>query len=102
VQAEDGSTGVRPLRVALMNDYAVVTAGLGTMLEPYGDRVQVVELDSQVEVLSDIDVLLYDGFSRERVVGPVRDVVRSTPAPVVLYTWRRAVSGSGTEIGLRT
>lgn len=34
-----------------------------------------------------IDLLLYDGFSRERVVGPVRDVVYSTPAPVVLFTW---------------
>ena len=70
-----------------MDDYAVVVAGLRALLEPYSDRVQVVELDSQVEVESDIDVLLYDGFSRERVVGPVRDVVTSTPAPVVLFTW---------------
>jgi DNA-binding NarL/FixJ family response regulator len=57
------------------------------LLEPYSERLRVVELDSQVEVQSDIDVLLYDGFSRERVVGPVRDVVASTPAPVVLFTW---------------
>jgi DNA-binding NarL/FixJ family response regulator len=70
-----------------MDDYAVVTAGLRALLEPYTDRVEVVELDSQVEVKSEIDVLLYDGFSRERVVGPVHDIVRSTPAPVVLYTW---------------
>ena len=70
-----------------MDDYAVVTAGLRALLEPYTDRVEVVELDNQVEVKSDIDVLLYDGFSRERVVGPVQDIVRSTPAPVVLYTW---------------
>jgi NarL family two-component system response regulator LiaR len=73
--------------VALMDDYAVVTAGLHALLQPYADRVEVVELDNQVEVQSDIDVLLYDGFSRERVVGPVHDVVRSTSAPVVLYTW---------------
>ena len=70
-----------------MDDYAVVVAGLHALLLPYADRVQVVELDSQEQVASDIDVLLYDGFSRERVVGPVRDVVRSTRAPVVLFTW---------------
>jgi two-component system, NarL family, response regulator LiaR len=70
-----------------MDDYAVVTAGLRALLEPYSDRVEVIELDSQVEVKSEIDVLLYDGFSRERVVGPVHDAVRSTNAPVVLYTW---------------
>lgn len=87
MQAAEVSPDVRPLRAALMDDYAVVTAGLRAMLAPYADRVEVVELDSQVEVKSDIDVLLYDGFSRERVVGPVRDVVHSTPAPVVLYTW---------------
>src|ERR1700709_1680678 len=70
-----------------MDDYAVVVAGLRALLLPYADRIQVVELDSQVHVESEIDVLLYDGFSRERVVGPVREVVASTPAPVVLFTW---------------
>jgi NarL family two-component system response regulator LiaR len=70
-----------------MDDYAVVVAGLHALLQPYADRIQVVELDSQVQVESEIDVLLYDGFSRERVVGPVREVVASTSAPVVLFTW---------------
>jgi len=70
-----------------MDDYAVVLAGVRALLEPYADRIRVVELDSQVQVESDIDVLLYDGFSRERVIGPVREVVSSTAAPVVLFTW---------------
>ena len=87
MEAQQDSDGGRPLRVALMDDYAVVVAGLRALLEPYADRVHVVELDSQVQVESDIDVLLYDGFSRERVVGPVREVVASTEAPVVLFTW---------------
>lgn len=77
----------QPLRVAVMDDYAVVVAGLRALLLPYADRVEVVELDSQVHVASEIDVLLFDGFSRERVVGPVREVVEQTPAPVVLFTW---------------
>ena len=70
-----------------MDDYEVVLAGLRAMLEPHADRVQVVELDSQLPVASEIDVLLFDGFSRERVIGPARDLVESTQAPVVLFTW---------------
>ena len=76
-----------PVRVALMNDYEVVVAGLHRMLLPYADRVHVVELDSAMPVVSDVDVLLYDTFSRERVTGPVEEVLATTDAAVVLYTW---------------
>ena len=78
------------VRVALMDDYEVVVSGLQQMLAPYADRVRVVELDSLLPVESDVDVLLYDGFSRERVRGPVADVVRDTDARFVLYTWNLA------------
>lgn len=81
------SAGPAPLRVALMNDYEVVVAGLRSMLAPYDDRVQVVELDCQQPVVSVVDVLLYDAFSRERVSGPVLEVVRESLAPVVVFTW---------------
>lgn len=70
-----------------MNDYEVVVVGLRTMLEPHADRVNVVEMDSRLPVASDVDVVLYDGFSRERVTGPFRAVVEECSAPVVLYTW---------------
>jgi two-component system, NarL family, response regulator LiaR len=79
--------GTGPLRVAVMNDYEVVVAGLHQMLLPYSDRVLVVELDTRVPVVSDVDVLLYDAFSRERVTGPVEQVVAGSDASVVLYTW---------------
>lgn len=70
-----------------MNDYEVVVAGVHQMLQPFSDRIQVVELDSGVPVATDVDVLLYDAFSRQRVTGPVEQVVADTPAAVVLYTW---------------
>ena len=38
-------------------------------------------------VESEIDVLLYDTYSRERVEGPVEQVIAETDAKVVLYTW---------------
>ncbi len=75
------------VRVAVMNDYEVVVQGVHRMLEPFASRVQVVELDSQVPVTTPVDVLLYDAFTRERVVGPVAEVLATTAAPLVIYTW---------------
>ena len=77
----------QPVRVALMNDYEVVVAGLQKMLAPYGDRIRVVELDSLLPVHTPVDVLLYDAFGRERVSGPVEQVISDTDAKVVIYTW---------------
>ncbi len=76
-----------PVRVALMNDYEVIVAGLQAMLAPYAERVCVVELDSLLPVHSEIDVLLYDAFGRERVTGPVEQTIAETDAKVVIYTW---------------
>ena len=77
----------QPVRVALMNDYEVVVAGLQKMLAPYADRVRIVELDSLLPVHSHVDVLLYDAFGRERVTGPVEQVIADTDAKVIIYTW---------------
>ena len=76
-----------PVRVALMNDYEVIVAGLQAMLAPHADRVRVVELDSLLPVHSAVDVLLYDAFGRERVTGPVEQTIAETDARVVIYTW---------------
>lgn len=76
-----------PVRVALMNDYEVVVLGLQRMLAQFPDRVQVVERVCGLPLESDVDVLLYDAFSRERLTGPVREELPDTDALVVLYTW---------------
>ena len=76
-----------PVRVALMNDYEVIVAGLQAMLAPHADRVRVVEVDSLLPVHSAVDVLLYDAFGRERVTGPVEQTIAETEAKVVIYTW---------------
>ena len=85
-----GAPGAQPVRVALMNDYEVVVAGLQAMLAPYADRVRVVELDSLLPVHTPVDVLLYDAFGRERVTGPVEQTIAETDAKVVIYTWHLA------------
>jgi DNA-binding NarL/FixJ family response regulator len=38
-------------------------------------------------VHSEVDVLLYDAFGRERVTGPVEQAINETDAKVVIYTW---------------
>ena len=33
-----------PVRIAVLNDYQLVVAGVASMLQPFADRVAVVEL----------------------------------------------------------
>jgi NarL family two-component system response regulator LiaR len=87
MSAGEGPGVGRPVRVALMNDYELVVSGLQQLLAPYADRVRVVELDSLLPVHTETDVLLYDAFGRERVTGPVEEVINQTDAKVVIYTW---------------
>jgi two-component system, NarL family, response regulator LiaR len=77
----------QPIRLALMNDYQVVVAGLQEMLAPYSARVRVVEIVSLLPVQSAVDVVLYDGFSHERITEAVGNMLRASSAPFVLYTW---------------
>jgi DNA-binding NarL/FixJ family response regulator len=82
-------TRPEPVRVALLNDYEVVVRGLSSMLQPYRDRVRVVELDSSLPVLQEVDVTLYDSFGHEPVTfGDLGDVVGNERAGrVVVFTW---------------
>ncbi len=79
----------RPVRVALMNDYEVVVRGLASMLEPYEDRVKVMELDASVPVLQEVDVALYDSFGHEPVTGEDFDelIANDRAGKVVIFTW---------------
>lgn len=92
-----------PIRLALVNDYAVVVAGLLGLLAPYVHRVEVVELDSQVPVISDVDVLLVDTFGRARFDVVVEKLVAETAAKVAVYTWnlQAEMITRGTDLGVR-
>ena len=75
------------LRVAVMDDYVVIVSGVQQMLAPYERPGPGGGAVSMLPVESEIDVLLYDTYSRERVTGPVEQVIKETDANVVLYTW---------------
>ena len=77
-----------PIRVAVVNDYEIVVAGVAAMLAPHHERVNVVELDSGLPVLSDVDVILYDTFSQIQGDGvDLEDLVRGGDARVVIFSW---------------
>lgn len=79
----------RPVRVAVVNDYELVVVGVAALLEPFRDRIHIVELDSSLPVLrDDVDVILYDTFGQ--VQGRAVDVeslVNGGGAKVVVYSW---------------
>ncbi|MDX6375615.1 MAG: two-component system, NarL family, response regulator LiaR, partial [Nocardioidaceae bacterium] len=66
----------------------LVVVGVAALLEPYRDRVQVVELDSNLPVLRDVDVILYDTFGQVQGKGvDVDALVDGGSAKVVIYSW---------------
>ena len=82
------SEGRSPIRVAVVNDYEMVVAGVAAMLEQHPDRVRVVEIDSGLPVLSDVDVILYDTFGQVQGDGiDLEDLVHGSGALVVIFSW---------------
>jgi DNA-binding NarL/FixJ family response regulator len=92
-------TSEGPVRVAIVNDYEIVVAGIAAVLAPYSERVAVVELDAGKKVHADVDVVLYDSFGQvqgnemklEQLLEP------GVEAKVVVFSWntdRDLVRGS--------
>ncbi|WP_193613778.1 LuxR C-terminal-related transcriptional regulator [Nocardioides lijunqiniae] len=77
-----------PIRLAIVNDYEIVVHGVAAVLEPYRDRVEVVELDSRLPVISDVDVLLYDTFGQAQGDSvDLDELVSGGDARIVIFTW---------------
>ncbi len=52
----------RKIRVALLDDYSIVLAGLQALLAPHRDKVTVVEASIDARPHRDVDVTLFDTF----------------------------------------
>ncbi len=75
-----------PIRLAIVDDFAVVIAGVASLLGE--ERIDVVETAASLPVLTDVDVVLYDTFGQ--VDGQdfdLVDFVRDSGAKVVIYSW---------------
>jgi NarL family two-component system response regulator LiaR len=78
----------RPLRVAVVNDFEVVVAGVAAMLAGFEDRIQVVELNSRLPVVAEVDLVLFDTFAHVTGDGvTLDDLVQLDGSRVVVYTW---------------
>jgi DNA-binding NarL/FixJ family response regulator len=73
--------------LAIVDDYAVVVAGVASFLG--GERIDVVETGASTPVISDVDVVLYDTFGQVQGKGiDLVDFVRNSGgAKVVIYSW---------------
>ena len=78
-----------PVRVALINDYMLVVRGLARMLEPYSDRVEVVELAVRRDASVPVDIALYDTFSQAQVDAVDVDRLLGDPDidALAVFTW---------------
>jgi DNA-binding NarL/FixJ family response regulator len=86
---EAESDGKAPLRVTLVNDYEIIVQGLQRMLEPFSDRIEIVETEVGGLPSLPTDIALFDTFggrrySLSRVQAMARDL---EIGKVVLYTW---------------
>ena len=74
------------MRLAIVDDYAVVVAGVAGFLAD--EHIDVVETGASQTVLSDVDVVLYDTFAQIQGRGiDLEDFVRDSGAKVVVYSW---------------
>src|SRR3954471_2806582 len=85
LQFEHGPTVKCPLRLAIVDDYAVVVAGVASFLAE--ERIDVVETGASMSVLTDVDVVLYDTFGQVQGEGiDLEDLIRDSGAKVVVYS----------------
>ncbi len=89
----DGARGDRAtdgtIRVAIVNDYEVVVAGVQGMLSPYSREVAVVELDVARNPAQAVDVALFDTYGQPGLgLSRVRSLAESHQVgAVAVYTW---------------
>ena len=76
-------------RVALVNDYEIVVRGLESMLQPFRDRIEVVELDVERNPDQVVDVAVFDTYGHPRLgLDRIADLARDPHVgAVAVYTW---------------
>ncbi len=77
-----------PIRLALVDDYDVILAGVAHMFDQYQDRITVVELDANKPVSEDVDLALFDAFAQPEADADLTTLIENPHARrVAVYTW---------------
>jgi DNA-binding NarL/FixJ family response regulator len=76
-------------QVALVNDFELVLRGLAEMLDPFRDRLRVVELDVERRPQHSVDLALFDTYGHPRNgIDRVRELASDRRVgALVVYTW---------------
>jgi len=75
------------IRLAIVNDYEIVVAGVRAMLGE-SREVRLVDLDDRALYTGSVDVVLYDNFAqRWRDDSHLEALVERSKAKVVVFTW---------------
>lgn len=78
----------RPIRVSVVNDFAVVVAGVAGLLRPYAEEIELVQRVSGGAVTAESDVVLYDSFGQPQGAALKIDELLPNPsAKLVVYSW---------------
>jgi NarL family two-component system response regulator LiaR len=80
----------RPLRVAIVGDYEIVVAGIAAVLEPYADRVRLIQVTQESAAsftTHDVDIVLHDRFGRPDEAGDLRTLDDPGHPRVVAFSW---------------
>lgn len=82
------------LRVALLNDYDVVVAGLAAMLSPYKNEITVVDVSTgRPTRRAPLDVVLYDSYGRGLDMDRISETVQQENVKnVAVFTFEFAPS----------
>ena len=87
-------------RVVLVNDYEIVLRGLASMLDPFRDRLRIVELDVGTNPHKAADLALFDTYGhRNNGLDRVRALAADPRiGAVVVYTW--SITGAQCEAAI--
>src|SRR3954447_22738454 len=84
----DGKGARRPIRIAVLNDFPVVVAGVAAMLAPYPDRVEVVARGTERHVQENVDLVLFDTFGvANHAPVEIRSIIRDRSVRLVVFSW---------------
>jgi DNA-binding NarL/FixJ family response regulator len=78
-----------PIRIGILDDFEVIVRGVASMLDPYSDRIEVVETATGGTLAREVDIALFDSFARGEAHSADAVPVLEDPSNgrVVMYTW---------------
>ncbi|WP_420453678.1 response regulator transcription factor [Ilumatobacter sp.] len=77
------------VRIVVVDDYSLVVAGVARLLEPFADRIEVVEITANRHPREPVDVGLHDAFAQGQAdhddLTPLLE--DESIGTVIVYTW---------------